>query len=365
MLLGSIRAHRTISVAVAALLLTATAGALPAGASPSNDLASQQAKAKALEAQIDADNQRIEILDEQFNEAGAAIAAATARIAAGQAQLEQSEANAAAMRHRLAARAARLYMGAGAPDALPALDTKTVADLAARAKYSEAAASHDSHLLDDVKLAQENLGRERADLERQRAAAAAKEKSLGAARRQVAQAVAQQQHVLSQVKGNIATLVTNIQNQKRAADEARARASMNTSTRSFGGSLGGGSDLSLPAPPPSGGAATAVAVAEAQLGKPYVYAGAGPDVYDCSGLTMYAWGKAGVSMAHSATLQYTSFPHVSISQLQPGDLLVFGHPIHHVGMYVGNGTMIEAPHTGANVRFSSIYRSDFVGASRP
>jgi len=70
-------------------------------------------------------------------------------------------------------------------------------------------------------------------------------------------------------------------------------------------------------------------------------------------------------MSHSATDQYNMFPHVSIDQLQPGDLLVFGHPIHHVGMYVGGGTMIEAPHTGAVVRYASIYRSDYVGASRP
>ena len=80
---------------------------------------------------------------------------------------------------------------------------------------------------------------------------------------------------------------------------------------------------------------------------------------------MYAWGKAGVSMAHFAATQYTEFPHVPISQLAPGDLVFYGSPIHHVGMYVGNGMMIEAPHTGAFVRYSSIYRPDFVGASRP
>ena len=80
---------------------------------------------------------------------------------------------------------------------------------------------------------------------------------------------------------------------------------------------------------------------------------------------MFAWGQAGVSMSHFAASQYTEFPHVPVSQLAPGDLVFFGSPIHHVGMYVGNGTMIEAPHTGAFVRYSSIYRRDFVGASRP
>jgi cell wall-associated NlpC family hydrolase len=118
-------------------------------------------------------------------------------------------------------------------------------------------------------------------------------------------------------------------------------------------------------PAPNGSAQVAVDTARAQLGKPYVYAGSGPDVFDCSGLTMYAWAAAGVSIPHNAEAQYLSLPHVSQSELQPGDLLFFGSPIHHVGLYVGGGTMIEAPYTGVNVRYHSIYRSDFAGAARP
>ena len=103
---------------------------------------------------------------------------------------------------------------------------------------------------------------------------------------------------------------------------------------------------------PRGAAKIAVQAAEAQLNKPYQYAASGPGSFDCSGLTMFAWAKAGVSMAHFAATQYSEFPHVPISQLAPGDLVFFGSPIHHVGMFVGNGTMIEAPHTGAFVRYS-------------
>src|SRR5262249_29288857 len=107
-------------------------------------------------------------------------------------------------------------------------------------------------------------------------------------------------------------------------------------------------------PPPSGGAAVAVETAREQLGKPYVYAGSGPNGFDCSGLTMFSWAYAGVYMPHSAAMQYDSFPHVAIDQLQPGDLVFYGSPIHHVGIFVGGGTMIEAPHTGAFVRYASI-----------
>jgi cell wall-associated NlpC family hydrolase len=80
---------------------------------------------------------------------------------------------------------------------------------------------------------------------------------------------------------------------------------------------------------------------------------------------MWAWRAGGVSLPHSAADQYSVIPHVSMASLQPGDLLFYGSPIHHVGIYVGNGTMIEAPHSGAVVRYASIYRSDLVGAGRP
>jgi cell wall-associated NlpC family hydrolase len=120
-----------------------------------------------------------------------------------------------------------------------------------------------------------------------------------------------------------------------------------------------------PAPPVKSGAAAAVNTAKAQLGKPYVYGAAGPDSFDCSGLTMYAWRAGGVGLPHSAAMQYDAIAHISVAQLQPGDLVFFYTPISHVGIYVGGGQMIEAPYTGAVVRYASIYRPDLVGAGRP
>jgi cell wall-associated NlpC family hydrolase len=124
-----------------------------------------------------------------------------------------------------------------------------------------------------------------------------------------------------------------------------------------------------PAAPPAdaGPGQRALAAAEAERGKPYRYAGAGPNSFDCSGLTMWAWRAAGVSLPHSATDQYQSTPHVALSSLQPGDLLYFGSStgdIGHVTMYVSPGRMIEAEDTGTVVSINPI-RSDLVGASRP
>jgi cell wall-associated NlpC family hydrolase len=122
---------------------------------------------------------------------------------------------------------------------------------------------------------------------------------------------------------------------------------------------------SSPAPPPSSRAAVAVAYARAQLGKPYVFATAGPNTFDCSGLTMAAWRAAGVSMAHYSGSQATAFPRVSWSQLQPGDIVVFYSDWHHVGLYVGGGTMIHAPQTGDVVKYAPAWRETFQFGVRP
>ncbi|MEU4545619.1 C40 family peptidase [Nonomuraea dietziae] len=108
-----------------------------------------------------------------------------------------------------------------------------------------------------------------------------------------------------------------------------------------------------------------------QLGKPYVWAAAGPSSYDCSGLTMRAWEQAGVRIDHWTGTQWTSGPHIPLDQLRRGDLLFFGKlttnpgDIHHVGMYIGRGLMVHAPQTGDVVRVASMWRRDLVGATRP
>jgi cell wall-associated NlpC family hydrolase len=110
-------------------------------------------------------------------------------------------------------------------------------------------------------------------------------------------------------------------------------------------------------------AMTAVQAAASQIGKPYRWGAAGPGSYDCSGLTMWAWSHAGVSLPHSSRAQYASLPHVPMSQLAPGDLVFRGSPIHHVGIYKGGGVVIAAPHTGQNVREDSV--SGYYLAARP
>jgi len=119
-------------------------------------------------------------------------------------------------------------------------------------------------------------------------------------------------------------------------------------------------------PAPSGGAGIAVGAARSQLGVPYVYAAERPGVaFDCSGLTKYAWGRAGVYLPHQSAQQYASTPHVPESAAQPGDLIFYYSPIGHVGIYIGGGAMIHAPRTGDVVKVANVNWSKTVGVSRP
>jgi cell wall-associated NlpC family hydrolase len=131
-----------------------------------------------------------------------------------------------------------------------------------------------------------------------------------------------------------------------------------------GGSTGGGSTGGNP--PVSSRAGIAVNAARAQLGVPYRFAASSPGVaFDCSGLTSYAWGQAGVYLPHQSRAQFASTPRVSISAAQPGDLVYFHSPISHVGIYAGGGQMIHAPYTGSVVSYSAVNWSRVVGVTRP
>jgi cell wall-associated NlpC family hydrolase len=158
--------------------------------------------------------------------------------------------------------------------------------------------------------------------------------------------------------------------QQRVADYRRRLAALTAAQRAA---------LFTPAPAPStppptvglsiGGSAaaqTAVKAAMAQLGKPYVYATAGPSTFDCSGLTMYAWAAAGVSIPHQSQVQFGLGTAVPPDKLAPGDLVFFYSDIHHVGLYIGNGMMVHAPTEGDVVKVTavSVFGSDYMGARR-
>ena len=117
--------------------------------------------------------------------------------------------------------------------------------------------------------------------------------------------------------------------------------------------------------PASGRAGSAIAYAMAQVGDSYAYGATGDSAFDCSGLTMRAWGAAGVGLPHSSSAQYGSGARVSASALQPGDLVFYYSPISHVGMYIGNGMIVHAANPSTGVQVAGLYSMPYVGAVRP
>jgi cell wall-associated NlpC family hydrolase len=154
---------------------------------------------------------------------------------------------------------------------------------------------------------------------------------------------------------------------KTQANQAKEDAQQTQDQLAELGVEGGWNDPGLPIPKGTGpGATAAIEFARAQLGEPYVWAAAGPDAWDCSGLTMMAWAAGGISLPHYAAAQYQLTKHITAADLQAGDLVFWGtspNTIHHVALYIGNGQIIQAPHTGDVVKVSPLFASapDFFG----
>ena len=161
-------------------------------------------------------------------------------------------------------------------------------------------------------------------------------------RQQLSRISSQKSHIeslLAQARDLLSSLRAD-QRARMAAAAAAERAQQTAMRGSYNG-------------PASGQAAVAIRFAYNQLGKPYVYGASGPNSYDCSGLTMAAWNAAGVYLPHNAAAQQSATR--AVSSPQPGDLVFFGYPASHVGLYIGNGRMIAAPHTGDVVKIQAVY----------
>jgi peptidoglycan DL-endopeptidase CwlO len=349
--------------AVAGVTLGTVVVGLSAAPASADSLQSQIA---AAQKQLDALDTQAEAATERYNAARIKLAAAQRTATAAQHRLAAAQAKLTSLRRAVSAFAIAAYTGdpldstlsINATDPQEFLDKlatlQAVTNSQSQALAAVAAAQHDES------AAQTQAS---AALDDQQAST----KSMQADRDQVVSAAAKEQQILQNLRDKEAALIRAAKARAAkiaaeraaaalAARQAAARAAVSAlySQGSSGPVVGG-----------SGGARTAVQWAYRELGKPYVWGAAGPNSFDCSGLTQYVWAKAGVYLDHYTGAQWNEGRHVSQSELQPGDLVFFGSDLHHVGIYVGNGNMIEAPHSGANVRVSPYNRPDYAGAVRP
>lgn len=357
-----------IAMSTSLVALATTSG----GAAP---IDSKRAEAVRLQQQIDANGMRISSLGEQYNGAQLAYDQAGTKIEAAQRRLDAARSHARRIETLVRGRAVRLYMSAGSRTPLTDLDSGTISEAARRSRYASAATDRDTNLVEQLARARDQLQIESNTAQRQRDDAEKQRNAAKQSRAEIESANAQQRQLLGKVKGEIATLMA--EEQRKRDDAARQAAIARTTPqtrptpqggarRTTGGAVDPGTvGGNFPDIPTSGSVSAVIAYARAQIGKPYVFATAGPDVFDCSGLTMMAWRQAGVGMDHFSGSQFNQFPHVAISDLQPGDL-VFKGPggVDHVALYIGGGMQIAATHTGSYVKLQPL-GSPLSGAVRP
>ena len=338
-----------LSVVLLAALLSAVVASGPVLADP---IADKRAQAAALAASIEAANHRVDSLAERYNAAQLKVQDADAALAKLAADYAQADAAASRSLQVLRTAAVNSYIRGGMGPMSRLLDQQP-GQLAVADAYVRVAAGDEAEARDAARMARDDLKLRKAQLDASRQQAAAARDAAARARAGAASAVADQRAQLAKVKGELASLVAA--EQQRQADAIAARNRAAAASRAAQRPAGSGSPLVGAPPPPGARAGAAVAAAQRQLGKPYQWGAAGPDSFDCSGLTMWAWAAAGVSLPHYTGAQYSATTHIPLSVLQPGDPVFFYSDLSHVGLYVGNGMMIHAPHTGDVVKYSSIY----------
>jgi cell wall-associated NlpC family hydrolase len=213
--------------------------------------------------------------------------------------------------------------------------------------------------------------KKRAEASRSLAALTTSQQTLRAGKQDVQTKLAAARTLLStltaQEKARLAAIEKKKQDEakRKAAELAAQQAAAAAKKKATPPAGHAPSSPSAPSAPATTKAAKALAFARAQMGKPYVWGATGPASYDCSGLTQAAWKAAGVDLPRTTWDQVKTGTRVATADLQPGDLVFFYDDISHVGMYIGNGMMIHAPHSGAYVREESIYYMPVYGSVRP
>ena len=328
-----------------------------------SDVASAKAKVSAVDHQL-------EVVVEQYNEARAQYQQIQQKLATARSQMEQAQAQADAARSQLGKRAAEAYTGMGSQlDTL--LGAQDFSQFSDRLEFMGALAQSDADLATAADASRQQAAWATQQYNNQLKAAKTQLDAVNSKRNDLSNLLGQAESLYKQTSANYAQYVA----QQRAALRAQQQQESNpgagsgsgtTPTPPSGGSTGGYN----PPPPNISGASRAINAAEQELGVQYVFGAADPSVgFDCSGLTMWAWAQAGVSLPHSAAMQYAVLPHVAIGQEEPGDLLFFYEPIAHVALYIGGGMMIHARHPGPGGQVQTTvvasYGTPVVGVARP
>jgi cell wall-associated NlpC family hydrolase len=374
---GRSAATRRSPLALAGLALALILGAvLTPGPAQADQLTDKRAEAQRVAAKLDALEARVMQLDDEAERAKGELAAAEAAVADAQRRADEANAELEQRRAELQSFAVKAYISGNGSPAMDTLLAATTDEAPKVRGYLEVTTGNRHDLLDRLQATKKKAEDEGRQLSEAQQALAERNRRLQASLDEAQAAVDEQQAIKAKLDGEIAQLVREEQERKaaeqrrQAEEQARLQAQQHAQQRAVAPTqpsqpssprpTAPGPPVSeAPAPPVGSGAGAAVAAGMSKIGSPYVWAAAGPDAFDCSGFTMWAWAQGGKHLPHYSGAQYAMSRRISQAEAQPGDLVFFWGPGEsgdpgHVGLYIGGGQMVHAPGRGKFVRVDSV-----------
>ena len=332
-----------------------TPSAIPSPVDPATaqfraELAARQARLDAFKAQLDALDQELAIAAEAYNGAAVQLAATKEKLTVTKQDLSSAEAALDIQRNLLETRVQAMYRDGSYSGAELLLQARSLPDFLTRLDFISTIGRSDADLARELATQRDTIENQASDLQKAELSAEALEFDLKARQIEIQGRIAERQTLMASAQSDLLALL-GTESARRQTDEAALLRSI----------LAGAAQVGVTVTPGS-----PVETALAYHGIPYVWGGATPSGFDCSGLTMYVYAQHGVQLPHHAADQYLMGTPITPANLQPGDLVFFGRTsIYHVGMYIGGGYFVQAPRTGDFVKVTKLSEhGDYAGARR-
>jgi peptidoglycan DL-endopeptidase CwlO len=333
-------------------LITLLAASLFTAAARPSPVGTKQAQAQQVLAEIQSIDANLEKVVESYNAAQIKLDGIKAEQQVNEHRLDIARANFRRAESFLQQRLVTLYTSNDQSALEILLGAASLDDLLDRVDTVNRVSEQDARIVGEVRSFRAEIKKREGQLKRARSQQEQVVAEQAAQKASIERQLAERQRLLSSIKSEIARLKRE-EAAQQARLQAQARSRLDTTI-----STGGGN--------PTGHAGGVVGIAMRYLGVPYVWGGASPSGFDCSGFTMYVFAQVGISLPHNAAMQYGMGSPVGRAYLQPGDL-VFFNGLGHEGIYIGGNQFIHAPHTGDVVKISSLtgwYADTYVGARR-
>jgi cell wall-associated NlpC family hydrolase len=381
------KALALFSVLAVIALASTSAGAL--GSNP--QIQAKQQQQRSVLARVNQIGQQVAKINQEWDGAKLQLAKVEQKLKTNTYALHVARRNLKAAQSRIMKRLYSLYVD-GEPSAMDVLaGAKNLSQIIDRLESAQVLSSQDASIGKQAVSFQASVQQREQSLRQERAKRVSVVNTLESEEHTAQSQLAEQKRLLASIGLTIhklreqaaaqaraqrqlaaARLAAELQQQREEAQQQAQQAQqpqqtpVSSGVSSGGGTGSGGGSVSAPPPvavPSGGGHAAAAQIALRYLGVPYVWGGSSPSGFDCSGLVMYVYAQLGVSLAHYTGAQWSETEPIPLSAAEPGDLIFF-NGLSHVGIYLGNGQMVDAPHTGSVVRVESIYGFGSIDGAR-